>query len=83
MNTLSQKSRTATLVLCILLGMLGIHRMYAGKIVTGAIQMLLTITFILSWISIIWVLIDFVVILSGGFRDGKGGYIQQWNVPIK
>ena len=62
----SEKSFVATLILCFLLGFLGVHRFYVGKTGTG-ILMLLT----LGGLGI-WALIDLIVIATGGFKDSKG-----------
>lgn len=62
----SQKSFVAALVLCFLLGSLGIHRFYVGKIGTGILQLLT-----LGGLGI-WVLIDLIVIAVGKFSDKEG-----------
>lgn len=62
-----QKSWVVTLVLCLLLGMLGAHRFYTGKIGTGIVQ-ILTIGGFFG----IWVLIDLIMILIGKFTDKDG-----------
>ena len=66
----SEKNFVATLILCILLGSIGVHRFYAGRIVTG-ILMILT----LGGLGI-WVLIDLIIIATGSFKDSQG-------LPIK
>ena len=62
----SEKSFVAALLLCVLLGALGIHRFYAGRIVTG-ILMILT----LGGLGI-WTLIDIIMIATGSFKDSQG-----------
>ena len=62
----SEKSFVAALLLCVLLGALGIHRFYAGRIVTG-ILMILT----LGGLGI-WTLIDLIMIATGSFKDSQG-----------
>jgi TM2 domain-containing membrane protein YozV len=53
-----------------LLGTLGVHRFYVGKIGTG-ILMLIT----LGGFGL-WVLIDFILIVCGVFRDKQGLVIE-------
>ncbi len=62
----SPKSKTTALVLCILLGYIGVHRFYAGKIGTG-ILMLFT-----GGCCGILTLIDFVKIITNKFTDSNG-----------
>ena len=62
----SEKGFVPTLLLCVLLGGLGIHRFYVGKVGTG-ILMLIT----LGGLGI-WTLIDLVVIATGNFKDKEG-----------
>jgi len=62
----SEKSFVAVLILCVLLGSLGIHRFYAGRVVTG-ILMILT----LGGLGI-WTLIDIIMIATGSFKDSQG-----------
>ena len=67
---MSEKSFVATLVLSILLGGLGVHRFYVGKIGTGIVMLL---TF--GGLGI-WTLIDIIMIAVGSFKDSNG-------LPIK
>jgi TM2 domain-containing membrane protein YozV len=66
----SEKGFVPTLLLCLLLGGLGIHRFYVGKIGTGILQILT-----LGGLGI-WVLIDLIMIAVGSFTDKSG-------LPIK
>ncbi len=55
-----------TLLLCIFVGSLGIHRFYTGHIFTG-ILMLLTLGF-----GGIWTVIDLIIIATNNFKDKQG-----------
>ncbi len=65
--TNSHKNNLVLLLLCLFLGWAGIHRFYVGKIASGIFQFLLC----LITIGYIWVIIDFIVIASGNFRDAN------------
>ena len=69
-DELSDKEFLPTLLLCLFVGMLGVHRFYAGKIGTG---ILLIVT--LGGLGI-WVLVDFIMICIGSFRDIEGRIIK-------
>lgn len=60
------KKKITALLLCFFLGFLGVHRFYVGKSGTGILYLL---TFGLGGIG---VLIDFIIILLGGFKDKAG-----------
>ena len=66
----SVKSFVSVLILCIVLGWLGVHRFYVGKIGTGII-MLLT----LGGLGI-WTFIDIIVIATQNFKDSDGMTIK-------
>lgn len=61
-----QKSWVVTLVLSIVLGGLGIHRFYVGKIGTGILMLLTGGGFG------IWYLIDIILVAVGKFTDKDG-----------
>lgn len=71
-NMISMKSRLVAALLCFFLGFLGIHRFYVGKVGTGIIWLF---TFGLFGFG---VLIDFIMILIGSFRDKMGMWIKTW-----
>jgi hypothetical protein len=68
----SPRSRLAAAILAWFLGIFGIHRFYVGKVGTG-ILMILT----LGGLGI-WVIIDFIVILVGSFKDKEGRVLSNW-----
>ena len=70
MTSIKKSLFVAALLLCLLLGPLGVHRFYVGKIGTG-ILMLITI----GGLGI-WTLIDLIMIAIGSFKDKEG-------LPIK
>lgn len=59
-------------ILCFLFGVFGAHRFYIGKVGT-AVAMLLTI----GGLGV-WALVDFVLIVTGSFKDANGVRITQW-----
>ncbi len=69
----SEKGFVPTLLLCFFLGALGVHRFYVGKIGTGILQL-----FTLGGLGI-WVLVDFIIIATGSFRDKQGLLIKASN----
>ena len=57
------------LLLCWFLGVLGVHRFYSGHTAIGVLQLLT-----LGGCGI-WALIDFIIIVSGNFKDAQGNPI--------
>ena len=68
----SHKSRLAATLLCFFLGLLGIHRFYVGKVGTGIIWLLT------GGVFGIGVLIDFIIIVCGSFKDQYGRVLKNW-----
>lgn len=68
----SPRSRLVAVLLCLLLGMFGAHRFYVGKYGT-AVLMLCT----LGGMGI-WVLVDFIFVVCGIFRDKQGRRVARW-----
>ena len=63
----SEKDWLVTLLLCIFLGGIGVHRFYAGKI--GTLQLIT-----LGGCGI-WTLVDLIMIITGSFTDKDGNKI--------
>lgn len=68
----SDKRILPAALLCFLFGFFGVHRFYVGKIGTGVLQFLT-----LGGLGI-WALIDFIMIVVGGFTDKQGNKIILW-----
>jgi TM2 domain-containing membrane protein YozV len=60
------KDWLTTLLLCIFLGYLGIHRFYTGHTAIGVVQLLT-----LGGCGI-WTLIDLIMIVTGSYKDKDG-----------
>lgn len=69
-SPVSSKNYVATLLLAILLGFMGIHRFYVGKVGTG-IMYLLTV----GWFGIGWI-VDIFTVAFGNFTDKTGSFIK-------
>ena len=65
----SDKNWLATLLLCLFLGGIGVHRFYVGKVGTGILQLIT-----LGGCGI-RTLIDLIMIITGSFTDKDGNKI--------
>ncbi len=68
----SPKSRLAALLLCIMLGVIGAHHFYAGKIGMGILYLFTGGLFGIGWF------VDVIRIACGTYRDNDGLYIKNW-----
>ena len=71
-GAVSDKKRLVALLLCFLVGPLGVHRFYVGKVGTGIFQIVTFGGFL------IWVLIDLIMIIVGSFTDKQGCKLENW-----
>lgn len=69
----SRKSRLVALLLCMFLGVYGIHRFYVGKVGTGLLWLFTLGLFGFGWF------IDLLVVALGGFRDANGDRLIEWD----
>jgi len=69
---ISEKKILPAFLLCLFFGLIGVHRFYVGKVGSGVAQILT-----LGGLGI-WTLVDFIVIISGTFRDGENARIVHW-----
>lgn len=69
---ISQKSRTVALLLCIFLGVFGVHWFYLGRPARGFLYIFTVGLFYVGWF------IDFLIILFGGAKDKNGMSVKNW-----
>ena len=91
MAEISSRSRLATVLLTIFLGIFGAHRFYIGKTRTAIVMLTLSILYLITvrfWgIAIIslavvalWTFIDFIFAVAGIMRDREGKLIKGWEI---
>lgn len=77
---MSNKKKWIAAVLCMFLGMLGIHRFYLGRNASGAVMLVVWLLglmipylgLLILFAEAIFVIIDFVRVLADGLKDEKG-----------
>jgi TM2 domain-containing membrane protein YozV len=74
----SEKSRLVAFLLSFFLGVWGVHRFYVGKSGSGIAMLLISLTFIGLAVTLIWNLVDDIMILTGNFTDGEGKKVSDW-----
>jgi len=71
-SDISDRSRLTALLLCIFLGIFGVHRFYVGKMGTGILWL---VTGGLFGIGVVY---DLAIIASGEFEDADGFRVAAW-----
>ncbi|WP_201846085.1 TM2 domain-containing protein [Myceligenerans indicum] len=71
-SEISPKLILPAFVLCFFLGVFGAHRFYVGKVGTAILQILTV-----GGLGI-WVLVDWIMIMVGAFRDKQGRVLKRW-----
>jgi TM2 domain-containing membrane protein YozV len=69
-NSKSVKNYAVTLVLVVLLGFLGGHRFYVGKVGTGLLFFFTGGFFLIGWI------VDIFTVAFGNFTDKTGSFVR-------
>ncbi len=72
----SDKSSAAATLLAMFLGVLGVHRFYTGRVISGLFQL---ITF--GGFGI-WLFVDMILLLTGSFTDAQGRRLAYRHVPM-
>tara|TARA_B100000902_G_C27136701_1_gene826436 strand:+ start:38 stop:259 length:222 start_codon:yes stop_codon:yes gene_type:complete len=72
MSESSEKKILPAFMMCFFVGFLGIHRFYVGKTGSGIAQILT-----LGGLGF-WVLIDWIMIMCGSFKDSEGKPLTEW-----
>jgi TM2 domain-containing membrane protein YozV len=75
---ISDRQILPAFLLAFFLGPFGVHRFYVGKTGSGIAMLVLTLTLVGAIVTGIWALVDWIVIVCGGFTDGEGRQIRRW-----
>lgn len=78
MQPTTTKKILPAFLLCSFLGVFGAHRFYVGKIGSGIAMLLLTLSIIGLIVSSIWNFVDWIMLMTGSFRDVENVKITQW-----
>lgn len=75
LSNMTHKTRTVALILWLLLGILGVHRFYVGKVWTGLLWLFT------GGLFGIGLIVDLVLILTGAFQTKDGQWMPWTNKP--
>ena len=79
MKSTSNKKRLTAFLLSSFLGVFGAQRYYVGRTGSAIAMTLISFTFVGLFITSIWNFIDWVMILSGSFKDSEGLEVVDWD----
>jgi hypothetical protein len=65
-------------LLAFFLGIFGVHRFYVGKTGSAIVMLVLTLTVVGAIVTVIWHIVDWVMIVCGSFTDGEGRRLTRW-----
>ncbi|MET3560459.1 TM2 domain-containing membrane protein YozV [Bartonella japonica] len=71
----SEYSKVMLALICWVAGIFGVHRFMVGKVKTGSLMLILSLTLVGVIITGIWSIVDFIVIIAGKFTDKNGDQI--------
>ncbi|WP_455479810.1 TM2 domain-containing protein [Bartonella sp. B23] len=74
----SELTRSMLILICWFTGVFGIHRFMVGRVWTGTLMLVLSLSIIGLMITGIWAIVDFIVIAAGKFTDKNGKKITRW-----
>jgi TM2 domain-containing membrane protein YozV len=75
---LSDRKILPAWLLCLFFGVFGAHRFYVGKTRTGIAMLVMLLIGIGAPVTVIWWLVDLVVLTFGAFRDGDDRRMTDW-----
>lgn len=73
-GSVSKYSRGLAMIFVVLLGWIGVHRFYVGKVGTGVLWLLT------GGCLGIGVLVDLIMIACGSFTDASGNVLSNWEI---
>lgn len=71
----SEQPQAIVAIVCWFFGLLGIHRFMVGKVGTGVLMLILSLSVIGLAVTLIWRVIDLIFILTGKFTDKDGNRV--------
>jgi TM2 domain-containing membrane protein YozV len=77
-DDISEKLILPAFLLCFFVGVLGVHRFYLGKIATGVVMAVLTVTVVGLIATAVWSFVDLIVISCAAMTDGEGYFVVDW-----